>query len=102
MNNFEVESHLKDALINKFGNYCVQCERSEKPLRIEHIYGQKELEKEFFSKAQVLNENMDYEVIINEFYLHNFDYESKFIGLVCNSCKISHSKSPKTDRSNLN
>ncbi len=95
MSEFNEESRLKEALIEKNGKYCCFCGNESESLEVEHILGQKNIEKEFFEKySELSNFEVGYEVWMYDYYNRNFEEESRFIGLSCNRNHITHSEKP--------
>ena len=97
MTNLSIESRLKEALIEKNGSYCQVCGKSDENLQIEHIFGQKEIEKEYFTKGVASSNSSSYEEIMYNYYYNNFDNEMKFIGIICKNCSIAHAINPKLE-----
>ncbi len=96
MTNLSMESLLKEALIEKNGSYCHVCGKFNEDLQIEHIFGQKEIEKEYFSIDMGLsNPTLSYEETMYGYYYNNFDNEMKFIGIICKNCSVTHAINPK-------
>lgn len=92
------EMQLKEKLIKKFGNSCIECYKNNDELRIEHIFGQGNLEFEYYQRCVMLtNLYMDYYDFLYSYYLNNFDSESEFIGLACLKCKIYSPRYPKLE-----
>ncbi len=92
------ELRLKEALIEKNGNKCHSCDKSNVHLSIEYLLGQKELEIQYFDKYERITDSItDYDGLLHTFYLHNFDEESKYIGLVCENCKVPQKEIPKLE-----
>ena len=89
---------LKEALIEKNGNKCHFCDKSNVHLSIEYLLGQKELEIQYFDKYERITGSItDYDRLLHTFYLHNFDEESKYIGLVCENWKVSQKEIPRLE-----
>lgn len=89
------ELRLKEALIEKYENKCHFCGKSNVPLIIEHILGQKELERQYFDKFERSSDFVtDYDELFHCYYNQNFDEESKYIGLVCKNCKVIQKEIP--------
>ncbi len=98
MTNLSMESLLKEVLIEKNGSYCHVCGKFDEDLQIEHIFGQKEIEKEYFSKhAELSNSTLSYEETMYGYYYNNSDNEIKFIGMICKNCSITHAINPKLE-----
>ena len=94
----EVESLLKEALIKKYGDKCHFCGKSDVPLMIDHILGQKELERQYFDKFVRFSDFVtDYDRLMYCYYYHNFNEESKFIGLVCKKCEVIQKEIPRIE-----
>jgi hypothetical protein len=98
MSEFDEESRLKEALIEKNGKKCHSCDKLDVPLSIEYLLGQKELEKQYFDKYErTTDHGTDYDKLLHTFYLNNFDEESAFVGLVCDNCKVIQKEVPSLE-----
>jgi len=98
MTKFEDESRLKNALIEKYGNKCHFCESFTDSLQIEHLLGQKELERQYLDKFERISDSTtDYDRLMHVFYYNNFEEESMYIGLVCKECKVPQKPFPRLD-----
>lgn len=94
MTDYDVESRLKEVLIEKYGNECSQC-GLEKDLNICQIMGQANLEYDYYLNCEKNTGcYMDYKYYIYNYYLEYFEAESEFLGLICNSCEIISPQHP--------